>query len=137
MLSSARFSVFVTTRLSAGSTALMVAGALARATDGVMVDFQVAAFEPMFEADLAPVRGAPGPEGQPTLAERGFYDAKLAWAVAKATQAYEARTAARGDVAPPAYVPPPKSGRRWIIIVLGLVALGGIAKLARRKDDGK
>lgn len=136
LLSKARYKAYITGRLASGNAMLMIAGALAKAVDGVMWDPQGAAFEPVFDRDMAASsRGAKGPKGSPTLVERGYYDASLAWAVAKAAAAYEDRAKAKKS-APPAAPPAEGSGGLgWVLGVLGLVAIGGIAKLVQRKRE--
>ncbi len=106
LISPAQYRADVSTRLSAGSFALMVAGSIAKLTDGVMWDPQRAASEPLFAADVGPYLPLSSVDDKSTLAERGFYDAHLAWAVAKAACAYEERAAARPSAA---HAPSPQS----------------------------
>jgi len=130
----------ISTRMSAGTAALMYAGALAKATDGVMLDPQVAAFEPAFEQDLSAHRGARGSKEKPTLAERGFYDATLAWELAKAASTYEAREKnppAAGAASPPMSEAKKSEGLGWLWVVLGVLAVGGVMKLTQRKKENK
>lgn len=136
LLAPARYVAALSTRLSAGSGALMIAGTIARATGGVMWDPQGAAFEPVFERDLAPHRGPKGSAGKPTLVERGFYSPALAWEVAKAAAAYERRQAAPAPQ-PASEAPKSPSTNPWIVGGLGLLLLGAIFKLARRKSEQK
>jgi hypothetical protein len=131
LLSPAQYRADVSTRLSAGSFALMVAGSIAKITDGVIWDPQRAAAEPLFAADLAPYLPPTSADEKYTLAERGFYDARLAWAVAKAACAYEQRVAAQPseahapspqpvEAAPPTWAEQAKSPTT---IVVGLLIL--------------
>lgn len=130
MLTSARYSAIVSTRLSAGTVALMAAGSLAKATGGVVVDYQVAAFEKAFDADLAAHRGPRGPEDKPTLAERGFYSTELAWEVARAAGAYEQRQkAAPEEPAPARETPAKKKISPMALIVGALFVLWALNKL--------
>jgi hypothetical protein len=124
LLAGARHAATLDANLGAGTVILMIMGALAKATGGVLVEHQGAAFEKAFEQDLAPQRGARGPKGQPTLAERGFYDATLAWAVARAAAAYEERQKARRK---------PKASLPSAVGMAGTVLVAGLAKLSERR----
>lgn len=121
LLAKAHCVAFVSTRLSEGSAALMAAGSLAKATGGVMLEYQGAAFESAFEADLAAHRGLRGPEGQPTLVERGFYDARLAWELAKAVSKFEQRGNTQRSAPRPASAAPHKNVLSTVVI--GVVLL--------------
>ena len=131
LLSTAQYRADVSTRLSAGSFALMVAGSIAKLTDGVMWDPQRAAVEPLFATDVEPFLPPSRADATHTLAERGFYDARLAWAVARAACAYEQRVAAQPsethalspqpvEAAPPTWAEQAKSPTT---IVVGLLIL--------------
>ena len=124
LLAGARHAATVDANLGAGTVVLMIMGALAKATGGVLVEHQGAAFEKAFEQDLTQQRGARGPKGAPTLAERGFYDATLAWAVAKAAAAYEERQKAKRK---------PKAALPTAGGIVGTVLVAGFAKLAERR----
>jgi hypothetical protein len=138
LLSKAHYSADVSTPLSGGSFALMIAGAIAKATDGVMFDPQGAAFEPVFAGDLAAHVSPRGASGTPSLAERGFYDTALAWQVAKAASALQARQAQRKhDATKPPVSPPKDSSRSGLYVLLGLLAAGGLFKLMQRKQEKK
>jgi hypothetical protein len=131
LLSQAKYSAYVSTRLSAGSFALMVAGSLAKVVDGVTWDPQRAALEPLFAADLVPYLPPSNDSDSLTLAERGYYDARFAWAVAKAACAYEQRVAAQSDEAhellpQPAEVVPPtwaEQAKSPTTIIVGLLII--------------
>jgi len=97
LLGDSRYKALVSTRISAGTTALMLAGSIAKATNGIVFDCQGAAFEEAFDADLAMYRGKRDEAGNPGLAERGVYPADLAWRVAAAASAYESRSRARAQ----------------------------------------
>lgn len=125
LLAPARYAVQLDASMGAGTVVLMIMGALAKTTGGVLVEPQAAAFEKVFEQDLASQRGARGPKGQPTLAERGFYDASLAWAVAKAAAAYEERQKAKRK---------PKAALPSAGGIVGSVLVAGFAKLAERRN---
>jgi hypothetical protein len=128
MLTGARYGAALDASMGAGTVVLMIMGALARATHGVMEEHQGSAFEKVFEQDLTAHRGAPGPKGQPTLAERGFYDAPLAWAIAKAAAAYEERQKARRK---------PKAAMPSAGGFFGSVALASFAKLVERRNRAR
>ena len=128
MLAGSRYRASLDASMGAGTVILMIMGALAKATNGAMEEHQGAAFEKVFEQDLAAHRGAPGPKGQPTLAERGFYDAALAWSIAKAAAAYEERQKARRK--PKAAIP--SAGGFF-----GSVALASFAKLVQRRNRAR
>lgn len=124
LLASARYAAKLDPALGAGTVILMMMGALAKATGGILVEPQVAAFEKTFEQDLVGQRGARGPKGAPTLAERGFYDASLAWAVAKAAAAYEERQKAQRK---------PKVAMPTVGGFAATVLVAGFAKLIERR----
>lgn len=124
LLTSARYAAKLDASLGVGTVVLMIMGALAKATGGVLVEPQGAAFEKVFEQDLAAHRGARGAKGQPTLAERGFYDASLAWAVARAAAAYEERQKARRK---------PKTAMPSVGGIAGWAVVAGFAKLVERR----
>ena len=124
LLAPARYAATLDSSMGAGTVVLMIMGALAKATGGVLVEPQGAAFEKVFEQDLAAQRGARGPKGQPTLAERGVYDATLAWAVARAAAAYEERQKAKRK---PRTALPTAGG------MVGMVVVAGFAKLVERR----
>ena len=124
LLAPARYAAKLDPALGAGTVILMIMGALAKATGGVLAEPQGAAFEKMFEQDLAAHRGPRGAKGQPTLVERGYYDAPLAWSVAKAAAAYEERQKAQRK--PRAEIPSVGG-------LAGLAVVAGFAKLVERR----
>ena len=128
LLAGAKHRASLDASMGAGTVVLMIMGALAKATNGVMEEHQGSAFEKVFEQDLAAHRGAPGPKGQPTLAERGFYDAALAWAIAKAAAAYEERQKAKRK---------PKAAMPSAGGFFGSVALASFAKLVERRNRAR
>jgi hypothetical protein len=128
MLAGMRHRASLDASVGAGTVVLMFMGALAKAANGVMEEHQGSAFEKVFEKDLAAHRGAPGPKGQPTLVERGFYDATLAWSIAKAAAAYEERQKAKRK---PRTAMPSAGG------FFGSVALASFAKLVERRNRAR
>jgi hypothetical protein len=128
LLARMRYEAYVTTRLGAGNFALMVAGALAKATGGIVVEYQGAASVLGDYLGAAPLPKAG--DGKPGLAERGYYDAPLAWAIAKAAAANE-----RGEKPGAPAKSGGNAGMTWGAVILGIFAVGAIFKLVRQRKE--